>query len=191
MHYYAFSGTSGTHYKANHAYQHSHPATTGSFHGRIEHLHAGGDQGHSSAGHGHPGHTHGYANGHDLGNGHNQGGGMQVSGGHHHGPHHYGNGVMNLNRWSHHANPAAAQPNGHWIGGAGGAGGAAAPAQTGTSGQPGVNGKRGGAGGGGAILIVCDTVSSGTIVYNTSSGLLASDDLNSASNGSAYILINS
>ena len=191
MHYYAFSGTSGTHYKANHAYQHSHPATTGSFHGRIEHLHAGGDQGHSSAGHGHPGHTHSYANGHDLGNGVSQGGGMQASGGHHHGPHHYGNGVMNLNRWSHHANPAAAQPNGHWIGGAGGAGGAAAPAQTGTSGQPGVNGKRGGAGGGGAILIVCDTVSSGTIVYNTSSGLLASDDLNSATNGSAYILINS
>jgi hypothetical protein len=28
-------------------------------------------------------------------------------------------------------------------------------------------------------------------VYNTSSGLLASDDLNSASNGSAYVLINS
>ena len=189
MHYYAPSGYAGTHYKANHAYQHSHPATTGTFHGRIEHLHAGGHDGHAHAGHGHPGHTHGHANGHDLGNGTNQGGGMQVSGGHHHGPHHYGNGVMDLNRWSHHANPAAAQPNGHWIGGAGGAGGAAAPAQTGASGQPGVDGKRGGAGGGGAILVVSDSVA-GTIAYDTRAGLTADSDNFAASSGSAYILIN-
>jgi hypothetical protein len=53
-----------------------------------------------------------------------------------------------------------------------------------------VTGKRGGAGGGGGILVVCDTVVSGTIVYNTSSGLLSDEDTHSASNGSTYILIN-
>jgi hypothetical protein len=184
MHYYAPSGTSGTYYKANTAYQHSHPATTGSFHGRIEHLHAGGAfPGHVHAGHGAIGHTHTHANGNDLGNGVNQGGGMQASGGHHHGPHTYSNGYLDANRWSHHANPAIAQPDGHLIGGAGGAGGAAAPAQTGSSGQPGVAGKRGGAGGGGAILIVCDTLVSEPIEYNTSSVLLASDYYQSSRKG--------
>lgn len=191
MHYYAHSGYSGTHYKANHAYQHSHPATTGTFHGRIEHLHAGGTDGHTHAGHGHPGHTHTHANGNDLGNGVDQGGGMQVSGGHHHGPHTYSNGVMDLNRWSHHANPNThtAQPDGHWVGGAGGAGGAAAPAQTGTNGTPGQAGKRGGAGGGGAILVVCDSVAE-TVTYDNRAGLLDSGDSYSATNGSSYILIN-
>jgi galactokinase/mevalonate kinase-like predicted kinase len=54
-----------------------------------------------------------------------------------------------------------------------------------------VTGKRGGAGGGGGILVVCDTVVAETIVYNTSAGLLSSEDTHSASNGSTYILINS
>lgn len=116
---------------------------------------------------------------------------MQASGGHHHGPHHYSNGVMNANRWSHHANPSIPQPDGHWTGGAGGAGGAAAPAQTGATGQTGTPGKRGGGGGGGGILVICDTITTQTIVYNTSGGLLASDDVHSASVGAVYLLINS
>ena len=194
MHFYAFSGTSGSFYKANGAYQHSHPATFGSFHGTIEHLHAGGAfPGHTTRGHGRVGHTHAHTNGNDLNtNNARNGGGMDSSGGHHHGPHTYSDGLLNANRWSHHTNPdtAVAQPNGHWTGGAGGAGGAAAPAQTGSSGQPGSSGKRGGAGGGGAILIVCDTISSETIQYNTSSGLLSDEDNYSASSGSTYILIN-
>ena len=197
IHYYAPTGTAGAHYKANTAYQHSHPATTGTFHGRIEHLHAGGDQSHSSKGHGHPGHTHGHANGHDLGNGHSQGGGMQVSGGHHHGPHHYGNGVMDLNRWSHHANPNGhtAQPNGHtaqpdgqWTGGNAVANdgvsfGKGAPARTAPA------GKGGGPGGGGAILVVTDSIA-GTITYNTNGGNLLEAGDTPADSGSAYVLIN-
>ena len=192
MHFYAFSGTSGSHYKNNHAHNTFHPATYGSFHGSIEHLHAGGERYNSTRGHGRIGHTHSHANGSDLGNGTNQGGGMQVSQGHHHGPHHYSDGLLNKDRWSNSPQPDAQvpQPNGHWTGGAGGAGGAAAPAQTGSSGQPGVAGKRGGAGGGGAILVVCDTISSETIQYDTSSGLLSVEDNHSASSGSTYILIN-
>jgi hypothetical protein len=142
-------------------------------------------------GHGHPGHTHGHANGNDLGNGTNQGGGMQASGGHHHGPHTYSNGVLNANRWSHHTNPNThtAQPNGHWTGGAGGVNdgvntGRAAPARTAPS------GKGGGPGGGGAILIVTDSIA-GTITYNTSGGTLLEVGDTPAGSGSAYILINS
>lgn len=195
IHFYAPSGFTGAHYKNNHAHNSFHPATFGSFHGSIEHVHAGGNNGHGlHVGHGaipiQPGHVH--ANGHDLGNGTNQGGGMQVSQGHHHGPHHYSTGTMNLNRWSHTAasTSSAGQPNGHWTGGAGGAGGVAAPAQTGSSGQPGVAGKRGGAGGGGAILVVCDTISSQTVQSDTGHGLISDQDNHSASSGTTYILIN-
>jgi hypothetical protein len=180
-----------SHYKVNHASQHSHPATTGTFHGRIEHVHAGGHDGHTHHGAGRIGHTHSHANGNDLGNGVNQGGGMQVSGGHHHGPHTYSDGLLNANRWSHHANPDThtAQPNGHWTGGAGGVNdgvntGRAAPARTAPS------GKGGGPGGGGAILIVTDSIAD-TITYNTSGGTLLEVGDTPAASGSAYILINS
>jgi hypothetical protein len=180
------------HAKRNHAGQHTHPDTYGHFHGRIEHLHAGGHDGHIHAGHAHPAHTHaGYANGSDLGNGTNQGGGMQVGGGHHHGPHTYSNGYLSAARHSHHTNPNGhtAQPDGHWTGGAGGINdgvsyGKGAPARTGPS------GKGGGPGGGGAILIVTDSIA-GTITYNTSGGTLLVAEDTPADSGSAYILINS
>lgn len=177
--------------KLNHAGQHSHPNTYGHFEGRIYHQHAGGHDGHIHAGQGTPDHTHGYANGHDLGAGHDHsnGGGMWVSGGHTHGPHHYSNGYLSAARHSHHANPNThtAQPNGHWTGGAGGINngttfGKGAPARTapsGTAGSP---------GGGGAILVVTDSVS-GTITYDTSGGALVSG-ATAATSGSAYILIN-
>lgn len=194
IHYYAPSGYAGSHHKVNHGGQHSHPSTHGTFQGRIEHVHAGGTNAHNHVGHGAVGHTHTHANGNDLNtNGARNGGGMDSSGGHHHGPHTYSNGQLFLNRSSHTAASSSStpQPDGHWTGGAGGAGGAAAPAQTGSSGQPGSSGKRGGAGGGGGILIVCDTISSETVQYNTSSGLLSDADNYSASSGSTYILINS
>jgi hypothetical protein len=61
--------------------------------------------------------------------------------------------------------------------------GRAAPAVTGGS------GKSGGSGGGGAILVITDSVS-GTIAYDTSARSAANSDNFSASNGSAYVLIN-
>jgi hypothetical protein len=61
--------------------------------------------------------------------------------------------------------------------------GRAAPAVTGGS------GKSGGSGGGGAILVITDSVS-GTITYNTSARSATDLDNFSASNGSAYVLIN-
>ena len=194
--------------KTNHADQHSHPATTGHFEGRVYHQHAGGHDGHIHAGQGIPAHTHTHANGHDLGNGTQYGGqgnGMWISGGHHHGPHHYSNGYFTAARHSHHANPnthtanpnthtaqpnsSTAQPDGHWTGGAGGVNdgvnyGKAAPARTAPSGT------NGGPGGGGAILVVTDAIV-GTITYNTTSGNLVSAGGTPATSGSAYILINS
>ena len=188
------------HAKRNHAGQHSHPDTYGHFHGRIEHLHAGGHDAHIHAGHSHGHHPHGhaYTNGDDLGHGGSNGGGMQASGGHHHGPHHYSNGTLQTPRHSHHANPNGhtaqpnghtAQPNGHWTGGAGGVNdgvnyGKGAPARTAPT------GKGGAPGGGGAILVVTDSIA-GTITYNTSGGSLLVAEGSSAESGSAYILINS
>lgn len=176
--------------KANHAGQHSHPATTGHFYGRIIHQHAGGHDGHIHAAQATPGHTHTYANGSDLGNGVNQGGGMQASGGHHHGPHTYSNGYLSAARHSHHANPNThtPQPNGHWTGGAGGVNngttfGRGAPALQ----AP--NGTHGGPGGGGAILVVTDSVS-GTITYNTGGGSVLAAGGNPAGSGTAYVLLN-
>lgn len=79
-------------------------------------------------------------------------------------------------------------PNRVFPGGAGGVNngtttGRAAPAVTGGS------GKSGGSGGGGAILVITDNVS-GTITYNTSARSATDLDNFSASNGSAYVLIN-
>ncbi len=176
--------------KLNHAGQHSHPATYGHFEGRVYHQHAGGHDGHIHAGQNIVPHTHTHANGSDLGNGTNQGGGMQVSGGHHHGPHTYSNGYFTAARHSHHANPNThtAQPNGHWTGGAGGVnngttfgrGAPALQAPTGIAGGP---------GGGGAILVVTDSVS-GTITYNAGGGSVLAAGGNPAGSGTAYVLIN-
>jgi hypothetical protein len=61
--------------------------------------------------------------------------------------------------------------------------GVRAPAVTGSA------GKAGGSGGGGAILVITDSVS-GTITYNTSARSSTDLDNFSASNGSAYVIIN-
>jgi hypothetical protein len=102
-----------------------------------------------------------------------------------------------FSRSNHTANPqppahvaptSHANPNQVFPGGAGGVNngttaGRAAPAVTGSA------GKSGGSGGGGAILVITDSVS-GTITYNTSARSATDLDNFSASNGSAYVLIN-
>lgn len=90
--------------------------------------------------------------------------------------------------------PAHVAPTSHpnpdqvFPGGAGGVNngtttGVRAPAVTGSA------GKAGGSGGGGAILVITDSVS-GTITYNTSARSSTDLDNFSASNGSAYVIIN-
>jgi hypothetical protein len=79
-------------------------------------------------------------------------------------------------------------PNNVFPGGAGGVNngtttGVRAPAVTGGT------GKAGGSGGGGAILVITDSIS-GTITYDTSARSAVDSDNFSASNGSAYVLIN-
>lgn len=71
----------------------------------------------------------------------------------------------------------------HYSGGAGGSGGAAAPAVTGG------DGKRGGAGGGGAVIIITET-SPTSLNYDVRAGTTADADTFSASNGTAYIILN-
>lgn len=114
---------------------------------------------------------------------------------------HYGHGIIghshnhaptpsvNANWTHHHVAPTShANPDQVFPGGAGGVNngtttGKAAPAVTGGS------GKHGGYGGGGAILVITDSVS-GTITYDTSARTALDTDNFSATNGSAYVLIN-
>ena len=100
--------------------------------------------------------------------------------------------TSHANYHHHHVEPTPGtshtNPNRVFPGGAGGVNngtttGRAAPAVTGGS------GKSGGSGGGGAILVITDSVS-GTIAYDTSARSAANSDNFSASNGSAYVLIN-
>jgi len=70
-------------------------------------------------------------------------------------------------------------------GGAAGPGGAAAPAQ-----PQGGTGKRGGAGGGGGIIVITDNSSLGSITTDTSAGLTADSDFNTASSGFVYLIQN-
>jgi hypothetical protein len=161
----AYVGSNGVH-NSQFAHQHS-----GGTNNNVHH-------GHAIIGHAHPG------NHHVLGGGHHA---LPVPA-----PFSQNNYVHHVPHYQQHLAPHVQQHHGNpdqvFPGGAGGVNdgistGRAAPAVTGGS------GKQGGYGGGGAILVITDSVS-GTITYDTSTRTGADTDNFSASNGSAYILVN-
>jgi hypothetical protein len=83
-----------------------------------------------------------------------------------------------VHHYTHHVAPS------HFLGGAGGSGGTGAPKVTGGT------GKRGGAGGGGGVIVITDTTPTGSITYDTRSGLTADSDNYAATSGYTYIVLN-